>query len=124
MQPVQVIHTESVLTATSFHTSSYYSRPSSGSIGSPTVVIDLKRYLYLRGSWGPSLRSIRIAVGAVWKMFTPRRSAMRHGRPASGKVGTPSYSTPVAAFASGPYTIYECPVIQPMSAMHQYTSSG
>jgi len=48
---------------------------------------------------------MRIAVGAVWKMFTPSRSAMRQGRPASGYVGTPSYSTPVAAIASGPYTM-------------------
>src|SRR5439155_1111099 len=64
--------------------------------------MDLKWYWYLRGSWEPSFRSIRIAVGAVWKMFTFRRSAIRHGRPASGNVGTPSYSTLVAAFARGP----------------------
>src|ERR1043166_2072976 len=102
--PVSVIHHVSVITASRLPTSSSYQRHASGSIGSPTVVMDLKRYLYLRGSWGPSLRSIRIAVGAVWKMFTPRRSAMRQGRPA-GKVGTPSYNTPVAAFASGPYTM-------------------
>jgi hypothetical protein len=43
-----------------------------------------------------------MAVGAVWKMFTRNRSAMRQGRPASGNVGTPSYITLVAAFASGP----------------------
>ena len=30
------------------------------------------------------LSSLRIAVGEVWKMFTPSRSAIRHGRPASG----------------------------------------
>jgi len=40
--------------------------------------------LYFFGSSGPTLRSIRIAVGEVWKMFTPSRSAMRQGRPASG----------------------------------------
>lgn len=33
-------------------------------------------------------------------------------------------STLVAPLASGPYVMYECPVIQPMSAVHQYTSSG
>ena len=27
---------------------------------------------------------VRIVVGAVWKMFTPSRSAMRQARPASG----------------------------------------
>jgi hypothetical protein len=30
---------------------------------------------------------------------------------------------PVAPFANGPYTMYEWPVTQPMSAAHQYTSS-
>jgi hypothetical protein len=30
----------------------------------------------------------------------------------------------VAPLASGPYTTYECPVTQPMSAVHQKTSSG
>ena len=59
-------------------------RYTSGSIGSPTVVMCLKLKSYLAGSSGPTLRSIRIAVGEVWKMFTPSRSAIRHGRPASG----------------------------------------
>ena len=54
------------------------------------------------GSSGPTLRSIRIVVGAVWKMFTPRRSAIRQGRPGSGYVGTPSYMTLVVPSASGP----------------------
>jgi hypothetical protein len=40
--------------------------------------------LYFSGSFGPTLRSIRIDVGEVWKMFTPSRSAIRHGRPPSG----------------------------------------
>ena len=33
---------------------------------------------------------MRIVVGAVWNIFTPSRSAILHGRPASGYVGTPS----------------------------------
>ena len=32
--------------------------------------------------------------------------------------------TLVAPLARGPYTMYEWPVIQPMSAAHQYTSSS
>jgi len=40
-------------------------------------------------------------------------------RPASGKVGTPSNMTVVAPASSGPYTMYEWPVIHPMSAVHQ-----
>ena len=48
---------------------------------------------------------MRMVVGAVWKMFTPSRSAIRQGRPASGYVGTPSYSTVVAPRANGPYTM-------------------
>jgi hypothetical protein len=40
--------------------------------------------LYFFGSSGPTLRSIRIAVGEVWKIFTPSFSAIRHGRPPSG----------------------------------------
>lgn len=32
--------------------------------------------------------------------------------------------TEVAPLAKGPQTTYECPVIQPMSAVHQYMSPG
>ena len=39
-------------------------------------------------------------------------------RPASGYVGSDSNITVVAALHSGPYTMYEWPVIQPMSATH------
>jgi hypothetical protein len=46
-----------------------------------------------------------VVVGAVWKMLTPRRSAMRHGRPGSGYSGTPSYMTLVVPSESGPYTM-------------------
>ena len=47
-----------------------------------------------------------------------------HSRPGSGQVGTPSKITTVAPDASGPYTMYEWPVIQPMSAVAKWTSSG
>ena len=33
-------------------------------------------------------------------------------------------NTLVAPWAIGPYVMYEWPVIQPMSAVHQYTSPG
>ena len=82
--PVSVCHQVSTMTAWPLPTTSWYHRHTSGSIGSPTVVMCLNEYPYLAGSSGPTLRSIRIAVGEVWKMFTPSRSAIRHGRPASG----------------------------------------
>src|SRR5207245_7896720 len=97
--PVSVIHHVSVITASRLPTSSKYQRHASGSIGSPTVVMDLKWYLYLRGSSGLSFRSMRMAVGAVWKLFRPRRSAMRHGRPALGRVRSTADSTLVASAA-------------------------
>src|SRR5947209_8235630 len=51
-------------------------------------------------------------------------STIGQKRSLSGKSGVPSYMTPVAPLASGPYTMYECPVTHPMSAVHQYTSSS
>ncbi len=42
----------------------------------------------------------------------------------SGYVGTPSYITLVVPSASGPSTMQEWRVIQPMSAKHHYVSSG
>ena len=45
--------------------------------------------------------------------------------PGSGYVGTPgSYSTVDTPLLSGPYTTYECPVIQPISATQAYMSPG
>ena len=40
----------------------------------------------------------------------------------SGYVGTPSNIIEVTPFERGPYKIYECPVIHPTSAVHQYMS--
>jgi hypothetical protein len=40
-------------------------------------------------------------------------------REKSGQFGAPSYISTVAPFCSGPYTTYECPVTQPISAVHQ-----
>src|SRR5512133_3177498 len=48
---------------------------------------------------------------------------MLQKRSRSGQSGAPSYMMHVAPAASGPYTRYECPVTQPTSAVHQYTSS-
>src|SRR5919202_4891714 len=47
-----------------------------------------------------------------------------HQRPWCGVFGVPSYMTHVAPLASGPYTMYEWPVTQPTSAVHQKTSSS
>src|SRR5580658_248964 len=100
--PVSVCHQVSVTAASPRPTTSKYHFQASGSIGSPTVVMHLKWLSYFFGSSGPSFLSDRIAVGDVWKMLTPNRSAIRQGRPASGNVGTPSYITVVAARARGP----------------------
>ena len=42
--------------------------------------------------------------------------------PASGYMGVDSNMTVVVPFTSGPYTMYECPVIQPTSAAQQKMS--
>ena len=57
-------------------------------------------------------------------MLTLWRWMTSQNRPAFGNVGTPSNTTSVAPTASGPYVMYECPVTQPMSAVHQKTSVG
>src|SRR6266536_3054457 len=100
--PFSVCHQVSTITASPLPTIWWYHFHTAGSIGSPTVVMCLKWWLYFAGSSGPSRRSARIAVGDVWKMLTPRFSAIRQGRPASGWVGTPSYTTDDAASDSGP----------------------
>src|SRR5690606_5782500 len=56
------------------------------------------------------------------KMVTPYFAMTSHHRPGCGVSGVPSYSSWVAPLASGPYTTYEWPVTQPMSAVHQKTS--
>ena len=50
----------------------------------------LEVVVVIAGSSAPTFLSMRIVVGAVWNMLTPRRSAILHGRPGSGYVGTPS----------------------------------
>ena len=54
--------------------------------------------------------------------MTPYLATISHQRSWRGLSGVPSYITWVARLASGPYTTYECPVTQPTSAVHQYTS--
>src|SRR2546425_1001930 len=51
-------------------------------------------------------------------MLIPYFSTIRQNRSLSGWSGVPSYMTVVAPLASGAYTMYECPVTQPMSAVH------
>src|ERR1035437_11107962 len=57
-------------------------------------------------------------------MLTLWSSMIFQKRSFAGKFGAPSYITTVAPLASGPYTTYECPVTQPISAVHQYVSSS
>ncbi len=70
----------------------------------------------------PSFIMARTAVGAVYRMFTPNFSTISQNRSGLGKLGTPSNMSDVVPFDSGPYTRYECPVIQPASAVHQKMS--
>ena len=55
----------------------------------------------------------------MYRIVTPYSSTRDHHRSGFGKSGDPSYMNDVAPFASGPYTMYECPVPHPMSAVHQ-----
>src|SRR3954453_10448293 len=66
--------------------------------------------------------TVRIAVGAVYRIVPPYFCTSSHQRPRCGVSGVPSYMTWVAPLGGGPYTMYEWPGTQPMSAVHQKTS--
>jgi hypothetical protein len=68
--------------------------------------------------------NVRMVVGAVYSSVTRYRSTMSHQRSRAGVSGVPSYMSDVAPFASGPYTMYEWPVTQPMSAAHHHRSDS
>src|SRR5579875_2114925 len=72
----------------------------------------------------PHFMNVRMVVGAVYKIVILYFSIISNQRCSFGVLGVPSYMNDVARFASGPYTMYEWPVIQPMSAPHQYRSSS
>src|SRR3970040_723199 len=61
--PVSVCHHCATIPACFLPTTLWYHFQTAGSIGSPTVVMCLKRVLYFAGSSGPSRRSARIPRG-------------------------------------------------------------
>ena len=75
----------------------------SGLIGSPTVPSSFKdlRDVLFTGS-SPSRIRLRSTVGAVKTVWTLCRSHTSQMREAVGQLGTPSYISVVAPFASGP----------------------
>src|SRR4029079_556479 len=123
--PVSVCHHVSTTGARSPPMTSRYQRHASGLIGSPTEPSTRSDDRSCRfGCSSPCFMNARIAVGAQYRIDTLYCSMISHQRSHAGVSGVPSYMTPVVPFASGPYTMYEWPVTQPMSAAHQYTSAG
>src|SRR5205814_1975122 len=124
IMPVSVCHHVSTTGQRPPPMCSWYQTHASGLIGSPT---DPRRRSFDSSCFwaysGPHFMCDRIAVGAVYRIVTPYRSATSHQRSRSGRSGVPSYSTEVAPLQSGPSTIQLCPVPQPTSAAHQYPSA-
>ena len=123
--PVSVCHQVSTIGQFFLPMCSSYQCHASSLMGSPTVPITLKepRSLFCNGPKPKAIRLL-IAVGAVYKMLTLYLSMISQKRPASGNVGIPSNISDVAPALNGPYTIYECPVIHPISAVQKNISSG
>src|SRR6185436_15531418 len=96
---------------------SSYQCQASSLMGSPTVPNTFKeeRSFSFTGS-SPKLIKLLIAVGAVYKIFILYLLIMSQNLPAVGQVGMPSNITLVPPALKGPYRIYLCPVIHPMSA--------
>src|SRR5947209_15358168 len=123
--PVSVIHHVSTTGQRSAPITSRYQTHASGLIGSPTVPSTRRLDRSCRAGYSlPHFMNVRIAVGAVYRMLTPYFWTIDQKRSLSGKSGEPSYMTHAAPLAIGPYTMYEWPVTQPISAVHQYTSSS
>ena len=104
--PVSVCHQVSTIGHLFLPICSSYQCQASSLIGSPTVPNTFK----LLRSWsftGPKPNPIkeRIAVGAVYKIFTWNLSIILQNLPASGKVGIPSNIKEVPPALSGPYII-------------------
>src|SRR6266508_1669095 len=118
--PVSVCHHVSTMGHRSVPMYFQYQTQASGLMGSPTEPSSRSddRSCF-SGYSGPHRMKARIAVGAVYRMVAFRFSTIDHSRSRSGQSGAPSYRIDVAWFASGPYTMYECPVTHPMSAAHQ-----
>src|SRR5437764_7369467 len=104
--PVSVCHHVSTTGTWPPPTYSRYHTHASGLMGSPTVPSSrIEDRSCLPAYSGPHFMWVRMAVGAVYRMVTPYRSAMSHHRSFSGYTGVPSYITPVVALARGPYTM-------------------
>src|ERR687891_1524480 len=123
IMPVSVCHHVSTTGHLSPPMCFQYHIHASGLIGSPTEPRRRNEDRSCRsGNSVPHFMNARIAVGAVYRIVARCFAAIDHHRSLSGKSGAPSYMIEVVPFASGPYTMYECPVTHPMSAAHQYTS--
>src|SRR6185436_12039375 len=103
--PVSVCHQVSAIGQRSPPITRRYHIHASGLIGSPTVPSSrrLDRSC-LAGCSSPQRMNARIAVGAVYSVFTPQRAMMSQKRSGPGWLGAPSYRSTVAPFDSGPYT--------------------
>src|SRR6185436_2001035 len=101
--PVSVCHQVSTIGQRPLPISSRYHIHASGLIGSPTVPSKrkLERSCF-NGHCSPHLMKARIAVGAVYSVFTRWRSMMSQNRSGSGQLGAPSYIKAVAPFDNGP----------------------
>src|SRR5215217_5266598 len=95
--PVSVCHQVSTIGHFFFPTCSLYQCQASSLIGSPTVpnIFNDERSFPSNG-FNPKPISERIAVGAVYNMFTLYLSTISHKRPALGYVGIPSNIRDVA----------------------------
>src|SRR5436305_15223054 len=92
IMPVSVCHQVSTMGQRLWPRTSRYHIQASGLIGSPTVPSDRRlSSLCFLGHSSPHLMNVRMAVGAVYKVFTWWRSIMLQKRSGSGKLGAPSY---------------------------------
>src|SRR5579884_430994 len=118
--PVSVCHQVSTIGQRPPPICSQYQTQASGLIGSPTVPSSRRLDMSWRAGYSvPQRMKERIAVGAVYRMVMRYFSTSAQKRSLSGQSGAPSYMMLVAPFTIGPKTMYECPVTQPMSAVHQ-----
>src|SRR5690606_13068527 len=101
-----VCHHVSAIGHLPFPTLSLYQCQASSLIGSPTDPNTRRDDRSLESTYSsPKAINERIAVGAVYKMFTLYLSTISQYLPASGNVGIPSNINEVAPCESGPYTI-------------------
>src|SRR4051812_46720794 len=101
--PVSVCHQVSTIGHFFFPTCSSYQCHASSLIGSPTVPNTFKEERSVPSNGlRPKPMSERIAVGAVYKIFTLCLSTICQNLPASGQVGMPSNIREVAPALKGP----------------------